>query len=173
MNIPDEVFEHPAMHDLHIATIDMLCIGNVSVYDRLKASELELTYHLLQDIVSYNLEQARGDDSHNIVTIVMNELKTDVEGAMDWVAKYHVELETKFFDALGRVPKWGKPIDSWVAEYCDGLGNWVRANDQWSFESERYFGTRGVEIMKSRWVTLMPKERTEDIGPQVVNGSIL
>ena len=151
----------------------MLCIGNVSVYDRLKASELELTYHLLQDIVSYNLEQARGDDSHNIVTIVMNELKTDVEGAMDWVAKYHVELETKFFDALGRVPKWGKPIDSWVAEYCDGLGNWVRANDQWSFESERYFGTRGVEIMKSRWVTLMPKERTEDIGPQVVNGSIL
>lgn len=73
----------------------------------------------------------------------MNELKTDVEGAMDWVAKYHVELETKFFDALGRVPKWGKPIDSWVAEYCDGLGN------------------------------LMPKERTEDIGPQVVNGSIL
>ena len=126
-----------------------------------------------QDIASYNLEQARGDDSHNIVTIAMNQLKTDVAGAMKWVDDHHKELERKFNENFEKVPKWGEPIDSQVARYVDGLGNWVRANDQWSFVSERYFGKKGPEIMKSRWVTLLPKERTEDIGPQVVDDSLL
>ncbi|THH19394.1 hypothetical protein EW146_g1751 [Bondarzewia mesenterica] len=153
MDLPDDIIQHPAIQNLTMATIDMLCIGN--------------------DIVSYNLEQARGDASHNIVTIIMDELKTDIEGAMLWVAEYHTKLEEKFFENLGAVPKWGEPIDVQVNRYCDGLGNWVRANDQWSFESERYFGTKGPQIMQSRCITLMPKERTEDIGPQLVDSSVL
>ena len=119
------------------------------------------------------MEQARGDDGQNIVTIAMNQLKTDVAGAMKWVDEHHKELERKFNENFERLPKWGETIDSQLARYVDGLGNWVRANDQWSFVSERYFGNKGPEIMKSRWVTLLPKERTEDIGPQVVDGSLL
>ena len=64
-------------------------------------------------------------------------------------------------------------LDADVAKYVDGIGSWVRANDQWSFESERYFGKRGPEIYRNRWMTLMPKERSEDIGPQLVDGSSL
>ncbi|KAA1470674.1 terpenoid synthase [Dentipellis sp. KUC8613] len=153
MNLPDEVISHPILQELTYLSIDMLCLGN--------------------DIVSYNLEQARGDDAHNIVTIVMHQFKTDAAGAMKWVAEYHASLERKFNDAYLKVPKWGGPLDLQVARYVDGLGNWVRANDQWSFESERYFGNQGLRIMKTRTVTLLPKERTEAIGPQVVDGSLL
>jgi hypothetical protein len=32
MELPDEVFNHPLMHDLRMWCIDMLCLGNVSFY---------------------------------------------------------------------------------------------------------------------------------------------
>ncbi|EIM82223.1 terpenoid synthase [Stereum hirsutum FP-91666 SS1] len=153
MDIPDNVFENEVFQRLRMATIDMLCLGN--------------------DIVSYNIEQARGDDSHNIVRIVMNELDTDVPRAMDWVAQRHTQLEREFFTALSELPTWGEPIDGWVKEYVYGLGNWVRANDQWSFESQRYFGTKGMEIMKSRWLSVLPKVRPAEVGPQLVDQSLL
>jgi Delta6-protoilludene synthase len=133
-----------------------------------------MTWCWSQDIASYNLEQARGDDNHNIITIVMHHNKTDIKGAMDWVYTYHKELEAKFMDLYeNKIPKFGEPVDTELARYVDGLGNWVRASDQWGFESERYFGKKAPEIQKTRWVTLLPKERSDEIGPQVVDGSML
>ncbi|KAG1882563.1 hypothetical protein F4604DRAFT_1577023 [Suillus subluteus] len=126
---------------------------------------------ILQDIASYNVEQACGLDGHNIVTIVMHELDTDVNGAMLWVADRHTKVETKYFEAVTATPKWGEPIDSQVREYCDGMGNWVRANHDWNFESERYFGTKGLEVQRKRWILPMPKDRPksrEDIGPVLI-----
>lgn len=153
-NLTDEAVRHPIINELSILTIDMILLGN--------------------DIASYNLEQARGDDNHNIITIVMHHNKTDVQGAMDWVYNYHKELEAKFMDIYeNKIPKFGEPVDSELAIYVDGLGNWVRASDQWGFESERYFGKRAPEIQKTRWVTLLPKERSDEIGPQLVDASLL
>ncbi|KAG1732151.1 terpenoid synthase [Suillus lakei] len=152
LDIPDEVISHPIIQDMEITSIDMIFLNN--------------------DIVSYNLEQARGDEDHNIVTIVMHELGTDVNGAMLWVADCHTKLETKFLEAMAAIPKWGEPLDSQVREYCNGLGNWVRATCDWSFESERYFGTNGLEIRRKRWIImLMPKDHLKDreeIGPVLV-----
>ncbi|KAN0078464.1 Isoprenoid synthase domain containing protein [Tylopilus felleus] len=156
LDIPDEVIAHPAIQEMSFASIDMLCIGN--------------------DIVSWNLEQSRGDDSHNIVKIVMNELGVDVNGAMLWVQDFHTQLEQKFHAAMAALPEWDEPLNSQVKEYCDGLGHWVRANDDWSFESERYFGNRGLEIKEKRWISLMPKERKSsapEIGPVLVDSSVL
>ncbi|KAI0062689.1 terpenoid synthase [Artomyces pyxidatus] len=153
MDLPDEAVEHPVIQELSSLAVDMILLGN--------------------DIASYNLEQARGDDIHNIVTIVMHHEKTDIEGAMCWVARYHKALEARFMELYDQVPKFGGLIDSQLAIYVDGLGNWVRANDQWAFESERYFGKKAPEIQKTRWVTLMRRERTEEIGPQIVDCSML
>ncbi|KAH9006423.1 terpenoid synthase [Lactarius hatsudake] len=154
MNIPDQAIHHPVIEELTILTIDMILLGN--------------------DIASYNLEQARGDDNHNMITIVMHNNKTDIQGAMNWVYDYHKELEARFMDLYeNKIPKFGEPVDTELAVYVDGLGNWVRASDQWGFESERYFGKKGPEIEKTRWVTLLPKERSEDIGPQLVDDSLL
>ncbi|KAG1886767.1 terpenoid synthase [Suillus subluteus] len=152
LDIPDEVILHPTFEDMAVASADMIALTN--------------------DIISYNREQARGDDSHNIVTIVMHELDTDVNGAILWVMDHHTKIEKKYFEAEAAIPKWGEPIDSQVREYCDGLGNWVRANYDWHFESERYLGTNGEEVQRKRWVLLMPKDNLrkgrEDIGPVLV-----
>ena len=112
------------------------------------------------------MEQARGDDSHNIITVVMHQHKTDIQGAMNWVHDYHQELQARFMDFYKKkIPKFGGPVDAELARYVDGIGNWVRANDQWDFETERYFGKNALEIEKTRWVTLLPKERLLVDGP--------
>lgn len=39
----------------------------------------------------------------------------------------------------------------------------MRANDQWSFESERYMGPKGLDIIRHRAVRMLPKEKCEGI----------
>ena len=87
----------------------------------------------------------------------MRENNTDLDGAMRWVAEYHAKMEESFMEAKASFPRWGEDTDKQVAQYVDGLGNWVRANDSWSFESARYFGEQGLKIQASRLVTLLPK----------------
>ncbi|KAJ7112783.1 terpenoid synthase [Mycena crocata] len=119
-------------------SIDMLIIGN--------------------DLCSYNVEQARGDDGHNLITIVMHALDLNLNAALMWISDLHDKLVDQFLTAYKWVPRFNNPdLDAQVLEYVDGLGNWVRGNDVWSFESERYFGTKGPEIQATRVVTLLPK----------------
>jgi Delta6-protoilludene synthase len=92
-----------------------------------------------------------------MVTIVMHQFNTDIQGAMDYIGDLHDGLAADFLLNKDRLPSWGEPVDSQVAQYVDGLGNWVRANDQWSFESQRYFGMEGLDILKHRVVKLLPK----------------
>ena len=99
-----------------------------------------------QDIFSYNLEQLRGDDLHNLITCVMNEHHTDVNGAMLWVEDFLLGVAERFHAALAALPQWEEPLNSHVKAYCDGLGQWVRALDDWSFESERYLATRASSL---------------------------
>ncbi|KAH9169505.1 terpenoid synthase [Lactarius sanguifluus] len=151
MNLPKEAVQHPVIEEMTILAVDMIILGN--------------------DIASYNVEQARGEDGHNIVTVVMHQHKTDIQGAMNWVDDRHKELEAKFMDLYeNKIPKFGEPVDTELARYVDGIGNWVRANDHWNFETERYFGKEAPEVGRTRWVTLLPKEHPESIDPMVVDG---
>lgn len=155
LSIPDAVMNLPVVMELTDVVTEMLCIGN--------------------DQVSYNKEQACGDE-HNIVVIVMNQLNLDAQGALNWVAGYHAALENRFNIAYSSLPRFGGPLDLEFQSYIDGLGNWVRANDQWSFESARYFGTRGLEIMNTRRLNLLPKiqqNQQVEIGPQKIDDSLL
>ncbi|KAH9030941.1 terpenoid synthase [Lactarius pseudohatsudake] len=146
INLPDEVIHHPVIEEMATLAVDMIILDN--------------------DIASYNVEQARGDDDHNIVTIIMHQHKADIQGAMNWVDERHKELEAKFMNLYeNKIPKFGEPVDTELARYVDGIGNWVRANDQWNFETERYFGKKAPEVGRTRWVVLLPKERQEYIGP--------
>ncbi|CAK7235820.1 hypothetical protein SBRCBS47491_009424 [Sporothrix bragantina] len=135
-----------AMNELSTIVTDMILIGN--------------------DLVSYKKERSSGA-VHNIVTVVLKNPPASatwpknapptihsVQNAMDWVAAYHDELAYQFFVLYEQVTT-GKASDA-AKEYAYGLGNWVRANDQWSFESCRYFGTHGAEVQKTRTVELLP-----------------
>ncbi|TVY83697.1 Delta(6)-protoilludene synthase [Lachnellula suecica] len=155
MNVPDEVMGHPTIRELESLATDLTIIAN--------------------DILSYNKEQASGDDEHNLITIAMKEHNTDVQGAINWTAKLHAEMVRRFNKLYLQIPRWGGPLDMDIQTYVNGMAQWVGANVQWSYESERYFGKRGLEIKKTKVLCLLPKTATEGgkIGPVVVDDASL
>ncbi len=58
----------------------------------------------------------------------------DAQSSMDWIARFHDDLVKQFWEEWKKIPTFGGPIDRAIQIYCDGLGNWVRANESWSFE---------------------------------------
>ncbi|KAJ7650985.1 terpenoid synthase [Roridomyces roridus] len=139
MNIPDDIMEHPVVVRLSELCIDAIIISN--------------------DLCSYNVEQARGDDEHNLVTIVMNQYRMDVQDAMNWIGDLHGKIVEEFMETWRTMPTFGGPVDREIRTYLDGVANWVRANDSWNYENERYFGKGGEEGMRKRSVGLLPKRK--------------
>ena len=75
-----------------------------------------------------------GDDGHNLVTVVMHQFNLDPQGALNYISDLHDSLATQFLDEWKNIPVFGGPLDLEVRTYCDGLGNWPRGNECWSFE---------------------------------------
>ncbi|KAK7041639.1 hypothetical protein VNI00_009244 [Paramarasmius palmivorus] len=142
MNLSDNDMEHPIIRTLTSTAIDIVIICN--------------------DLYSYNVEQSRGDDRHNLVTIVMKEQQIGLHAALKWIGDLHDSLAEEFLTAYAKLQTAG--FSDELASYADDLGNWVRANDKWSFESERYFGKEGVEVEKTRIIELLPKQESGAAG---------
>jgi hypothetical protein len=111
---------------------------------------------------SYNVEQARGDN-HNILPVVMKETGVDLGGALDWVMTTYEQILSKFEEQRRKLPSWGHAIDAEVNHYVDRMFIWIRGHDCWSFESERYFGTKGMEIQRLRVMPLLSKTSKIDV----------
>lgn len=79
-----------------------------------------------------------------------------LQEALDWIGNWHDRIVADFLDAKANLPSWGPAIDNQIARYGDGLAYVVRGVDSWSFESQRYFGTRGTEIQKTREIVMLP-----------------
>ncbi|KAG6899646.1 hypothetical protein C0993_008366 [Termitomyces sp. T159_Od127] len=139
LNLPDGFFEDPVIRKLNNTCIDLITLSN--------------------DLYSYNVEQARGDKGHNIVTILMQHEHFTLNEAITWLGTHASKLVHSFLNDLSHVPHFGPEYQADVERYLNGMGNWVRASDCWSFESGRYFGTEGLEIHKSRKVILLPQQR--------------
>ncbi|EJD04757.1 terpenoid synthase [Fomitiporia mediterranea MF3/22] len=137
LDLPDEVFYHPAVVSLTVNITDLMIFDN--------------------DIYSYNKEQAVGDDHSNIISVAMHEFNIDLESAISKVVQLHAQTVKDFLDGLKKLPSWGPTIDSQVQTYLHRVASWVRANDCWTFECGRYFGNKGLEIQKTRVVQLLPK----------------
>ncbi|EED77016.1 predicted protein, partial [Postia placenta Mad-698-R] len=111
LNLPDEAFYHPVVTELSYNIAELIILDN--------ASTISSSNH--EDIVSYNKEQATGDDRHNILTIVMHQFNIDLEAAMAWVASYHREVENKFLDGMKKLPSFGPAVDKELEEYVLAL----------------------------------------------------
>ncbi|KAK7731782.1 hypothetical protein SLS53_008603 [Cytospora paraplurivora] len=154
MTIPDKVMHDPVIQELEALAVDLTIIAN--------------------DVLSYNKEQASGDDQHNLITIVMREKALEVQQAINWAAQLHTDMTEKFNRLFLQIPRWGGPLDWEVQTYMNGVAHWVGANVQWSYESERYFGKRGLEVRESRVLHLSPRKfLMEEIGPVIVDDSIV
>ena len=95
----------------------------------------------------------------------MNENGVDLDGALDWVAEYHKQILSEFQAQYDNLPSWGPTMDLKVKVYVERLAYFVRGIDCWAFETERYFGTKGLEVQGKRIVNLMP--RAEAVTPMM------
>lgn len=110
-----------------------------------------------QDLLSYNKEQAIGDDEHNIVTVIMRQFGLGIQAAIDEAGDMCAAKVERFYKLYLNLPRWVGPVDYEVQKLVDGIGFCVGGVMHWSYESQRYFGKRGLEIKKSRTLNLLPR----------------
>jgi len=142
LDLPDEVMEHPTIQGLDEATNDLVAWSN--------------------DILSYNREQAKGD-THNMIVIIMHHHGMTLQEAVDFVGDLCKKSIDRFIENKTRLPSWGLEIDGQVQVYVQGLVDWIVGSLHWSFDSERYFGKKGLQIKKSRVVDLAPVRVPESV----------
>ncbi|KAK2461246.1 hypothetical protein APHAL10511_006773 [Amanita phalloides] len=136
LKIPDDVMDHPIIRSLGEAANDVVTWSN--------------------DVFSYNVEQSRGD-THNMISVVMNEHGLDLQSAVDFVGDMCKQSIDRFNKERQELPCWSPEIDRDVAVYVQGLANWIVGSLHWSFETERYFGKFGPQVKKTRLVNLFPE----------------
>jgi hypothetical protein len=102
------------------------------------------------------MEKSRGLELNNSVELVMKERNIDIQSAIDWIEGLLAGVRAAFLENISHIPSWGEELDKKVKVYIDGLAQWVRGSDDWTFESGRYFGTKGAEIKISRKTALLP-----------------
>jgi len=139
LEISDKQLENPVVKELETIAIEMIAVAN--------------------DIVSFNVEQARGD-IHNVIIVLMNENKAlSIQAAMEVVGDWYKQRGRHFVKYLAQLPSPndGNSEIQCLHQYAWSLGNWVTANYEWSFESQRYFGEQNSEVRKHGIVELLPK----------------
>lgn len=98
----------------------------------------------------------------------------DVQAAVDWAGGMHADMTRRFNQLFLEIPKYGDPIDQDLESFMNGMAHWTGGNVQWSFESGRYFGNRGLEVMATRSLQLSPKLKgSNEIGPVIIGDSWL
>lgn len=135
IDLPNEVVDHPIIQSLLDATNDCVSWAN--------------------DILSYNREQSRGD-THNLVPVIMQTVGIDRQAAIDYAGDLCNKSVAHFLEGKAALPSWGKEVDVQVEQYVQGLEDWIIANAEWSFMTERYFGKDGPKIRKGLQVSLLP-----------------
>lgn len=80
-----------------------------------------------------------------------------LQDAVDWIVRWTDSVVEEFLFLKDDLPSWGDEIDRQVNQYVQGLARWVRGNDDWSFESQRYFGSKGWEVQKTREIYMLPR----------------
>ncbi|KAJ7891010.1 isoprenoid synthase domain-containing protein [Mycena olivaceomarginata] len=134
LDIPEEVHENSVIRGLSDSANDVVSWSN--------------------DLYSYKVERSR-NDTHNMLVVVMDQRNLDLPQAIDVVGKMCEEAINRFKTFQMQVPSWGRGIDEDVAQYIQGMSDWmVAVSVSWSFETERYFGKSNKSVKTSRLVQL-------------------
>ncbi|KIY71260.1 terpenoid synthase, partial [Cylindrobasidium torrendii FP15055 ss-10] len=137
-DLPKLVAEHPYVETMIRCSIDLSIMSN--------------------DIYSFNVEQAHGDQAHNLVSVTMAERDVDIQGAIDIISAEYDRCRLEFLRHFNNLPDFGNPKVNGVLErFCLRLGSWVTTNDEWSFLTPRYFGEEYEQVRKTRTVKLLPR----------------
>ncbi|KAM7203255.1 terpenoid synthase [Rhypophila sp. PSN 637] len=130
LDFPEDVYQHPLLERMR----DIACDNVLAI----------------NDIYSYRVERARGHALHNMVTIVMAEQNLGPQEAINYIDAWNQGLLEEMLRCRKSLPSWGPEIDRQVQRYAEDLCIWIRGHDDWSFEGQRYFGTKGAWMQKHR-----------------------
>ena len=84
-----------------------------------------------------------------------------LQEAVEFVGDLCKKSFDRFNGDRARLPSWGPEIDAQVQAYVQGLADWIIGTLHWSFDCERYFGKRGLQVKKSGVVELVPSGAPE------------
>ena len=156
IDLQPEVFNHPALWNLTKIAGDMLFTANVSPISCCDSRPIleDLTDLALQDVYSYNKEQAGGHAANNLITVIKQERAVDLQEAMDIAGEFFANYVEEFNMWKEQLPSWGTETDAAVSEYIKGMAACVRGYIEWSLSTPRYFGTSVEEVKRTRRVLL-------------------
>ena len=98
-----------------------------------------------------------------MIVIMMHHHGMTLQEAVDFVGDLCKKSFDRFNEDRAHLPSWGPEIDAQVQVYVQGLADWIVATLHWSFDSERYFGKKGLEVKKSRIVELALVRASEPV----------
>ena len=164
------MIEHPTIKNLRDWGCDFVCWANVSLRRPDPVSGLPIDLLPSQDIYSYDLEQSRGLEGNNILTVLMATNSSNLQEAADRAGVLFGDLMNRFIAERKKLPSWGPDLDRDVSRYVDAIGGWVVGNLCWSFESRRYFGSSNEDVKRTRIVKLRPRETEVKPDENVLSG---
>ena len=85
----------------------------------------------MQDVYSYDMEQAKGHTGNNIVTVLMEAYDIGLQEASSRVGEVYAELMRAYLDArtcLRTRSSGNAPIDADIALYVKAMENWPIGN---------------------------------------------
>lgn len=88
------------------------------------------------DLISYEKESRRSEDLHNLLAVLMHARGCSMEEATHEAVKMRDAVMTLFLRLLAQGQVGASPG---LSLYLKGLGNFVRANIDWSHRSGRYY----------------------------------
>ena len=97
------------------------------------------------------------DADCNLLTIIIRQYGCDIQEAMERAYILHKEGQAILRNLMNRMPSFTPEIDKELKEYIGHVVNWVPSIARWHFECQRYFGDKGEEVRRSRWVAMLPK----------------
>jgi len=103
------------------------------------------------------VEQSKGLEAINILSVLMKEKGLNLQEAADHAGALFGDLMSRFVAERKKLPSWGPDLDRDINRYIDGISHWPVGNLYWSFESPRYFGSALEDVKRTRIVKLRPR----------------
>lgn len=80
----------------------------------------------------------------------------------------------RFYGLYPQVPRYVGPVDYDIQRLVDGMAQCVSGVFHWSYETQRYFGKRGLDIKRSRKLRLLPRVKMNGaMGPIPVDDVLI
>jgi Delta6-protoilludene synthase len=100
----------------------------------------------------------------------MKQFGMGVQEAIDKAGELSQCKMERFYSLYPMLPRWIGPVDLDVQKLVDGMAQCVSGVMHWSYESQRYFGRRGLLVKQTRTMHLLPRVKANgDIGPVPVD----